>query len=168
MIEVRKVLAYEFNLVRSIRTRALTDAPYAFGGTLEKAVNKPIKEYEFDTKRWAESEESTLFIAFNSGEAVGKAGAFFEKESDRAFLCSLWVAPECRKSGIGKKIVSTVTSWLRNRGATTIYAWVANSNHSAIDFYKSIGFKSTNETKRLPSNPNEFETLFEHNVSDDR
>jgi hypothetical protein len=55
------VHASDFNLIRSIRIKALTDAPYAFGGTLVDAVNKPMKEYELDTKRWAESEESTMF-----------------------------------------------------------------------------------------------------------
>jgi ribosomal protein S18 acetylase RimI-like enzyme len=72
----------------------------------------------------------------------------------------MWIDPGFRKSGIGKKIVSVVVAWLKERGTAKIYAWVANSNSTAIGFYKSLGFVPTGETAKLPSNPEESETLF--------
>ena len=160
MIEVRRIKANEAMISRDVRIRALTDAPYAFGGTLEDVLNQPLQDFEDNAKRWSESEVSTSFLAFDNEKAVGMAGAFFEEGSNRAFLCAMWVEPEYRQSGVGKIIVKTVISWLSERGADTVYAWVADANSNAIKFYQCLGFSATKEKEILASNPDETETLF--------
>ena len=160
MINVRKIKTNEFELYKSLRIRALTDAPYAFGGTRDEAINKPIGWYKKETLRWSKSEKSTIFIAFSDEIAIGLVGAFFENKTGRAFICSMWVDPEFRKSGVGNSIVKKSSYWLSDRGGSSIFAWVAESNKSAIRFYKSLGFVATNEKETLPSNPGESEILY--------
>jgi ribosomal protein S18 acetylase RimI-like enzyme len=75
---------------------ALTDAPYAFGSRLEDVLLEPNEKFELDAVRHSESNESTSFIAFDNEIPVGMVGAFFELPSQQAFICSLWVEPDCR------------------------------------------------------------------------
>ena len=163
MIEVRKIKVNEFDLYKSLRIRALTEAPHAFGGTLDEAESKSIDWYRGEVKMWSESENSTIFIALKKDFAIGLCGAFFENKTGRAFICSMWVDPEFRKYRIGNNIVEKASSWLRERGGNQVHAWVAQNNMPAISFYKSLGFVATNEKEILPSNPSESDILYINN-----
>jgi len=159
-IEVKKIEKDDFEIYKSLRIRALTEAPYAFGETLDNARIKPIDWYRSEAIRWSKSEVSTVFLAFNQKTAIGLVGAFFEKETNRSFICSMWVDPEFRGISVGNSMVAKATNWLKERGGTSVNAWVAESNNSAIRFYKFLGFVATNEKEVLPSNPEESEMLF--------
>ena len=72
----------------------------------------------------------------------------------------MWVIPTHRRLGIGRQLISTAMTWLTERGVHDIYAWVANTNTKAIEFYQSIWFQSTDEQQPLPSDADIMETLF--------
>lgn len=165
MIEIRKINKEEGSLLKRIRVNALSDAPGAFGSTVEAAMRCSIQEYNKIALHHSVSEKSTTFLAFNDNVPIGLAGAYFEELTERSFICSLWVSPKYRRNGIGMKIVTTVSDWLSERGANSVFAWVANSNLKAIAFYKQTGFISTGEIMLHPLKKNELETLFKRCVA---
>lgn len=157
---VRKIEASQGSLLRELRLSALREAPYAFGAKYDDEMKKLDAEFQADAYRQAISETSTSFIYFSGSSPCGLVGAFFGNPPERrAFICSLWVHPEHRHFGGGSLLVHTACNWLVERGASAIYAWVADANVVANQFYRSLGFAPTGERVPLPSNPLQSETL---------
>src|SRR5262249_27732319 len=127
---------------------------------LSDVLAQPEQSFEDDAQRHSTSEVSTSFFMFSGAEPVGTIGAFFEQaESQRAFLCALWVDPNCRGTSAASLLVAAATKWLSDRGAGSIFAWVADDNARAHAFYRKAGFVATSEVQPLPSNPSKLETL---------
>ena len=159
-MKIRKIKSTEGLLLRELRLSALADSPHAFGVKLSDEEMKPMHEYSLSAEKHATSESSTTFIALDDNIPIGQIGAFFEKSSGKPFICAVWVIPTHRRLGVGRQLISTAMTWLTERGAHDIYAWVANTNTKAIEFYQSIWFQSTDEQQPLPSDADIMETLF--------
>lgn len=135
----------DWKRIREIRLRALRDAPHAFGSTFER-------ESEFGDDDWISrlvKEDAAMFVAASEEEKyVGLVvGARYD---DGAGLFSMWVAPEVRKHGIGRRLVEAVIEWATSRGYTSLLLDVGDENVSAITFYEKMGFKPTGVTGTLP------------------
>ncbi len=160
-IVIRRITANEGALLRRLRIAALTEAPYAFGARLDDTLAEPLASFDATAARHASSATSTTFIAFVGGEAVGLIGAFEAVlPPERCFICSLWLEPAHRGTGIAAQLVHTASAWLCQRSGQDVFAWVADANRRALAFYQKIGFVATDEHLPLPSNPAETETLF--------
>ena len=160
-LSVRRAKAEDAALIRRMRIASLTESPHAFGARLCDVQAQPEKSFEEDARRHSTSEVSTSFFVFSGAEPVGTIGAFFERsESQRAFICALWVDPSCRGTSAASLLVAAAIEWLSDRGAENIFAWVANDNARAQAFYRKAGFSATSEVQPLPSKPSKLETLF--------
>jgi ribosomal protein S18 acetylase RimI-like enzyme len=138
----------------------LTDAPYAFGAKLDDVLAETLSSFDATASRHAHSDISTSFIAFVGDEAVGTIGAFLEQQHpNRSFICALWLEPNQRGKSVASELVHTASAWLQHRSKQAIFAWVADSNHRALAFYRKLGFIPTEERQPLPSNSSEYETL---------
>jgi ribosomal protein S18 acetylase RimI-like enzyme len=69
------------------------------------------------------------------------------------YLEYLWVAPECRRSGIARSVLTAVLGRLRHSGIRTVFLWVLDGNELAMHLYKTVGFSSTNHRQPLPAHP---------------
>lgn len=98
-------------------------------------------------------------VPFISISAAGIAGAFVERDPQRATLFSMWVAPSYRRSGVGQRLVGACLDWCRARSIQTIDLLVTDWNAGAIRFYERLGFKMTGKTEPYPNDPSmvEFE-----------
>lgn len=103
------------------------------------ANNKDLlKKYVFGKKNYAEvliadlSNKPVGFALFfhNYSTFVGKPGVYLE---------DLFVLPEFRGKGIGKKLFMEIVKIAHNRDCGRIEWSVLNWNSLAIDFYKSLG-----------------------------
>jgi ribosomal protein S18 acetylase RimI-like enzyme len=159
-VEIRKIKSNEGLMLRDARLSALADSPYAFGATLSEEKRKPVNDFYSTAKAHSASETSTTFFAIENNSAVGQIGAFFDSVDGESFICAMWVAPSHRRKGLGEQLISKAISWLTQRNASKICAWVANSNMVAIKFYQSVGFVSSRIQQALPSNLETKETLF--------
>lgn len=56
-------------------------------------------------------------------------------------LNDLFVAPEFRRAGIGRKMLSQVAQFARQRGAARVVLATANDNVPAQTLYKSFGYQ---------------------------
>ena len=135
--------------VRSVRLRALADAPDAFGSTLDE-------ERQLTDNEWSSRSENVkvaqfLAIASNGSELGIAVGAPYSGQEQAAGLFSMWVAPEARKHGVGVALVQAVIEWAQSEGYSRILLDVGNTNAPAISLYRSCGFIPTGRTGTLPS-----------------
>ena len=143
---VEKANPDEWERVREIRIRALTDSPDAFGSTLEREE----RFEEIDWRNRLNQEGVATFIAtLGKGQDIGLVtGAPYDEV---AGLFSMWVSPEARGTGVGKQLVEVVVDWAASEGFPRILLDVADHNVAAIALYKSIGFQRTGIVGTLPS-----------------
>jgi ribosomal protein S18 acetylase RimI-like enzyme len=64
-----------------------------------------------------------------------------------------WTAPEARRQGIARAMITTAIAWAQESGAGQIHLWVTVGNDGARLLYESAGFQLTDDTQPLPSNP---------------
>jgi GNAT superfamily N-acetyltransferase len=97
-----------------------------------------VKEYLFGEKKFAEvllAEYDDVPVGFalffhNYSTFVGKPGIYLE---------DLFVMPEMRGAGIGKKLFLELIKIAKDRNCGRVEWSVLNWNTPAIDFYKSMG-----------------------------
>ena len=117
-----------------------------------------IEEASFSCP-WSQSSfESTLrcptshpFVYRKNGTILGYAvcSTVFEM----AELYDIAVAPDCRKAGIGAKLLDFVIEYCRNAGAENLFLEVRRSNESAKRLYEKKGFVQDSVRKNYYKNP---------------
>ncbi|MPV36966.1 GNAT family N-acetyltransferase [Georgenia subflava] len=138
----------EWRTLRDVRLRALAEAPYAFGSTLDR-------ELAFDREDWVgRLAAGRTFFARQGDHVVGLASYYEEegREGERQ-LVSMWVDPAARGSGAAPGLVVAVRSAAAAEGARSLTLFVADGNDRARRLYERLGFRSTGERQSLPSDP---------------
>lgn len=131
--------------MRSIRLRALLDAPDAFGSTYEESVARPAE-------RWPEQlRDLPTFVAVEDDIDVGIVRCARDKaDTEAAWLISMWVAPEARRRGVGAILVDAVINWAHANRVSRLLLEVADGNAPAIALYARKGFTPNGEVSALP------------------
>ena len=91
------------------------------------------------------------FVAYSTpGQAVGLAEASVRADyvngahsSPVAFLEGLYVAPEARRKGIARSLVSAVSQWARGVGCTELASDASLDNESSHAVHLALGFQQT-------------------------
>lgn len=82
----------------------------------------------------------------------GMIGVFPDgNDPSRAHVVSMWVAPERRRTGVGRLLVNTVKAWAAAHDFRELLLLVTSINQEAIDFYLQNGFSMTGRTKPYPN-----------------
>jgi len=133
--------------LRDVRLRALADAPWAFGSSLQR-------EQDFDQDHWRGwTRSAALFMALADGSPVGMAAGVAGSSNLDRKLVAMWVEPDWRGRGAASILVRSVVDWARSEGSERLRLWVAEANESAWRFYERAGFQVTGGRKPMPSNP---------------
>lgn len=144
---------------REIRLAALKDTPSAFASTWQEEASLAPPQWMERAQRSQDGKTLTIVVAVDdAGRWVGLVGGY--RPGGRgvdAELISMWVAPDCRGSGIGIALLRGVLVWAEAHGASTIGLWVNKANRAAISLYDKAGFRRTGETDKLPSDPTQRE-----------
>ena len=91
-----------------MRLRALQDTPLAFGSTYEGEVRLTDEEWKTRAARCS-GERNVGFLARCDGEDAGLALCFVDAEDPAVGqLISMWVAPEARRSGVGRMLIDAI------------------------------------------------------------
>jgi len=140
MTEIRRIQPDEWELFKAVRLAALADAPHAFGSTLKQ-------ERDLSEEAWRERvARIARFIALYAGEPVGLVGAWMQPTGE-VELISMWVAPEARRSGVGRSLIDAVMRHGRMHGSGSVLLWVADGNEAAEQLYATQGFARTGRVK---------------------
>ena len=135
-IEVRRLLGTDAARYREIRLEALKLAPEAFSSALAGESSEPVSWFA------ARLEASAVFGAFGDGGLLGVAGLFVRegrKEAHKGVLWGLYVRPQARRAGIGRRLVEAVLDHARRR-VELIQVAVVGSNEPARRLYSELGF----------------------------
>jgi len=160
-VEIRQAAPDDWAALRHVRLAALAEAPYAFGSTLDREVDRPERHWRARIAAWPQ------FIAWADAEPVGIAAGFAEPaddDSDQAgdrgswHLVSMWVSPQARGRGIADDLVAAVSGYARADGAHRLTLWVTDVNTRARAFYQRMGFRSTGRRQLVrPEEPDHWE-----------
>jgi GNAT superfamily N-acetyltransferase len=145
MIRFEQLAQGEGPRLRSIRLRALQDAPDAFGTTFDDAKAYPAEV-------WSQQLVNLpTFVAVQDGRDVAMVRCARDQESaDTSWLLSMWVAPECRRAHVGAALVDLVVAWARANGMSRLLLDVADLNAPAIALYEAKGFAPNGTSGSLP------------------
>ena len=132
--------------LRDLRLAALADSPLAFWSTW-------AQEAGYDEPRWTSFlRAATWFVATNRSRTIGGVGALLRPEIvDEPELIGMWVAPECRRSGVAASLLAACCDWALEQRHRAVTLWVVDSNEPARRLYEKFGFGDTGERARHPN-----------------
>jgi RimJ/RimL family protein N-acetyltransferase len=138
-IEIRRLTevdAADAVLYRDIRLEALRANPEAFGSTLEIEAAQPLSWFS-DRLR-----SSTVLGGFLDGELVASAAFAIQqdqKKSHKGVIWGMYVRPDARMAGIGRRLIEAIIDLARHR-VELIHLTVVQDNEQARRLYASLGF----------------------------
>jgi len=93
------------------------------------------------------------FGCFEGDTLLGYAGAWLVV--DEVHITNVAVAPEYRRQGIGKALVSAMLEWAAHKGAVHMELEVRAGNQGAIALYSALGFHKVGRRPNYYSQPQE-------------
>lgn len=88
-----------------------------------------------------------FLIGESDEEIIAYAGAFLPSAGGEGDIMTIAVAPEFRRKGIAKELISRLESWAKARGAIAMMLEVDVTNGEAISLYVSLGYETLNIRK---------------------
>lgn len=157
MLEVKPLLPHEWPVLKSVRLRALADAPDAFSTTWTQAQAYSDRDWQARAGRFMVNPPAAMRIAYLNGTPCGMMSCYptspaNQDERPVAELTAVWVDPTVRGQGIGEALMASVVEWAGFQGIAVLQAWVTEGSHRAIAFYKKVGFEETGQ--RQAEGPN--------------
>src|SRR5262245_52250497 len=139
---VRRVTSPDWLVLRDLRLRALRGDPLSFGSTYEREAAFS----DGDWKRWAAEDalgdEMATFIADRQQQPIGIVGAHRDESQPMLFhVSAMWVAPEARGEGLGRRLLSHVEAWIRSCGGQVVQLNVTTTAVAARRLYETAGFE---------------------------
>jgi len=102
-------------------------------------LTRPWNDAHADIVFCVKSPGSRLFVAENSnGEIIGSVMAGYD--GHRGWFYYLAVAPEHRRQGIGKQLLTVAEQWLKEQGVPKAQLMIRAENDQAVSFYESVGY----------------------------
>ena len=137
-LETRRAVIGDEEVLRDLRMQALTDAPEAFGSTLERELARTTEDWQ----KWFALGMTMLLLA--EGEPRGLvAGVYDATDRSVVHLMAMWVHPAVRGSGAANLLVTGVKDWAAEVGASEVRLHVVESNMRARRCYERGGFRAT-------------------------
>ena len=139
---VRLLNADDVAQYRTVRLRALTEHPEAFGSSAEEFALQPLEDVAKRLK--GQSEAFALFGAFLAGQLVGLIA--FGRNSGRKVrhrggIYHMYVAAEVRGRGLGRLLLEHAVDYARQLpGLEEINLAVTVGNDPARRLYERFGF----------------------------
>ncbi len=162
---VRRITKEDSVLLKNIRLQALKEAPHAFSGTYEEALEWSEQAWLDWADRCSASDIMATFFLFNNEIPIGMAGIDIDKnDKNLSHLMAMWISPEHRGTNGAAMLVEECCGWAMQRGATRMTAWVTEHNPRARKFYKKMGFEPRPEKRIHPPDVSKNEILTIRNL----
>lgn len=137
-VAIRRAVIGDEPIVRALRLEALTEAPSAFGSTLEREFARTTADWQ----RWF-SPGVTLILEASGAPRGLVAGVHDRDRKGVVHLMAMWVHPSLRGSGAADALVTNVTDWAASESASEITLHIAKGNDRARRCYERHGFRVT-------------------------
>jgi GNAT superfamily N-acetyltransferase len=162
-IEVRRIRGEDWNRLREVRLAALLDAPLAFITTYEEAQALDDEVWQERAEIGANGRSQATVLALLDDRTVGLAVGLDRTASKPGLIAivSVFVSPEVRRLGVGRRLIEALEEWARDVGAATTSLWVVEGNDGAADFYESMGYRKTSDRQKITVPPVRWEVRME-------
>ncbi len=98
--------------------------------------NDPRKDFHFALGK---PNSDVLVAVSRDGRLTGSV--MVGHDGHRGWVYYLAVDPECRKQGIGRRLIDAAEGWLRERGVPKIMLMVRETNTQVVEFYHRLDFE---------------------------
>ncbi len=99
-------------------------------------------------------EDAATFLAIRGDEPVGIVTSLRDQARRSLFhVVEMWVAPEARRAGLGRRLLDEIEGWITSCGGTRARLSVTNAATAAIQLYESAGYKpdgNSQESRHTP------------------
>ncbi|HTT86146.1 MAG TPA: GNAT family N-acetyltransferase [Acidimicrobiales bacterium] len=141
---VRALTTGDEGTLRSVRLRALADAPEQFTSTYDREADRS----DADWGRWF-APGATFVADDDGGSPVGMVAAVPDDDAPgTAHLMALWVDPAVRGTGVGDELVAIVLDWAAGHAMACVHLHVMADNRPARLLYERHGFVAVAEIER--------------------
>ncbi|MFQ3196704.1 MAG: putative acetyltransferase [Paraglaciecola sp.] len=111
-------------------------------GAIGEGFGPSDPEVNAMSQHYNDESSSRYFVAFIKGSIVGGSGiAAFNGSSDVSELRKLFLLPESRGLGLGKKLTEDCLEYAKRKGYKKCYLDTLRNMKSAIALYEKLGFK---------------------------
>jgi len=96
-----------------------------------------------------EAENAAVFVAEDDGRIIGFLYVGYEEISYQdlaartAWVHDIYIDPAARNRGAGQALIYAAVGFAKERGATKLLLWTAESNVEAQSFFEQAGFVPT-------------------------
>lgn len=149
---VRRAEAHEWEKLRELRLQALADTPEAFAATLAESAARTDEEWR---ARFVPGPGHVSVVEVDEdGTFVGMVSGFLSPDvPDVAYLAGMFVLPERRGRGIGRRLVAEVEAWAAELGLRRLELDVNPELPAAAQLYEGCGFRRTGRSHPFPDRP---------------
>ncbi len=152
MIVIKEINEDRWRDCRDLRLGALKNDPTAFSSSNREEEN--LSEDE-----WKRRVKNALF-AFSNDELVGMITYTFENKSKTKHIANIfgvYIIPEYREQGIGKKLINEVLKKIQNnKDIVKIKLSVNPEQKEAVKLYENAGFITVGQLKKELQVENKF------------
>lgn len=119
--------------------------PYVENTAISFEYEVPTPE-EFTTRFLAITAQFPWLVWEEKGKVLGYA--YGSKPFERAAYqwcaeASIYLCPEARKKGIGKKLYAALEQLLQAQGYKKVYAIITTANEGSVAFHRAVGYRET-------------------------
>ena len=135
-LKIRRLASADAPAYREIRLAGLRDNSEAFGSTFARESTQPLTWFGDRLSN------SAVFGAFDRAVLLGVAGLRIcegEKERHKGLLWGMYVRPDSRQAGVGRRLVKAVIDYARDH-VEVVQLSVVSSNERARRLYAGLGF----------------------------
>src|SRR5579862_5427974 len=144
MVEVKVLPPERWKEARDLRFKALQSDPTAFGSSFEE-------EESFSEAEWQRRMKNALF-ALHEDKPVGTITYIFGdkiKSKHVARIFAVYVHPDYRRLGIGRKLLETALEQIQNnKEIGKVQLFVNKDQAAAVALYRRAGFSVAGELSK--------------------
>jgi GNAT superfamily N-acetyltransferase len=141
-VAVRRVRADEGERIRAVRLSALAEEDFRRHFLREEEQFTP-DDWARRARRGAESEDFATFVGASGRGLVAIADGYAHEGT--VDIGGMWVQPDLRGRGIGRRLLEAVIEWAAIRGASRLDLTVVTTNDRALMLYERAGFIAVGE-----------------------
>ena len=139
---IRRIGASEGSLVKSVRLRSLATDPSSFASTHAREAAFAEDEWTDWAAGDASGEEKSTLLAMRVDKPVGLVAAYRDEEQPSLFhVVAMWVAPEARREGIGRRLLDEIEEWIASCGGNCVHLSVADQALPALCLCDAAGYE---------------------------
>jgi len=141
-VVIRRVELSDSALLRRVRLRALATDPASFGSTYEREAAFPDQTWAERAVRSAAGDDAATLLAIQNDEPVGIVTAMRNEAQIQLFhVVGMWVAPEARREGVGRRLLNGIEGWIASCDGTNAHLSVTDAATAAMQLYESAGYR---------------------------